>query len=50
MPSLTDLETREPKMTADFRRVYAALLGVWLGIPPEESLGGRFEPMPLFRR
>lgn len=48
MPSLTDLDGGEPKMTTDFRSVYAALLGGWLGVPAEGVLGGRFDPAPLF--
>ncbi len=48
-PSLTDLERGEPKMTADFRRVYAAVLERWLGLPSKEVLGGEFEPLGLFR-
>jgi uncharacterized protein (DUF1501 family) len=49
MPSLTDLSGGEPKMTADFRRIYATLLGDWLGLQGRQALGGRFESMPLFR-
>jgi uncharacterized protein (DUF1501 family) len=49
MPSLTDLDRDEPRMTTDFRRVYGELLGTWLGVPAEEAVGGRFEPVPLFR-
>src|SRR5205085_9366163 len=30
LPSLTDLDKGEPKMTTDFRRVYATLLADWL--------------------
>jgi uncharacterized protein (DUF1501 family) len=49
LPSLTDLDKGEPKMTTDFRAVYAALLGGWLGVPAGDVLGGRFDPPPLFR-
>jgi uncharacterized protein (DUF1501 family) len=49
MPSLTDLDRGEPKMTTDFRRVYAAVLRDWLGLPAEEVLGGNFERLPLLR-
>jgi len=49
MPSLTDLAGGEPKMTADFRRVYATVLGDWLGLPGRMALGGNFERLPLFR-
>jgi len=50
MPSLTDLSGGEPKMTADFRRIYATVLSDWLGFQGREALGGSFERMPLFRR
>lgn len=49
VPSLTDLDGGEPKMGTDFRRVYAAALRDWLGVPAEAALGGRFDPLPLFR-
>jgi uncharacterized protein (DUF1501 family) len=48
-PSLTDLDAGAPKMTVDFRRVYAAILDDWLGIPAKVCLGGEFAPLPLFR-
>ncbi len=48
-PSLTDLVAGEPKMTTDFRRVYAAVLEHWLGLPAEGALGARFDPPSLFR-
>lgn len=47
-PSLTELEKGEPKMTTDFRRVYAATLD-WLGLP-QSTLGDDFEKLPLFQR
>ena len=37
MPSLTELEKGEPKMTTDFRGVYSALLGDWMNLPTEEA-------------
>jgi uncharacterized protein (DUF1501 family) len=49
LPSLTDLDRGEPKMTTDFRGVYAAVLEDWLGVPSADVLGGAFEPAPLFR-
>jgi uncharacterized protein (DUF1501 family) len=49
IPSLTDLDAGEPKPTTDFRRLYAALLSTWLGIPADNAVGGRFVPLPLFR-
>jgi uncharacterized protein (DUF1501 family) len=47
MPSLTDLDQGEPKMTTDFRRIYATVLDQWLNCPSEPVLGGKFEPLPL---
>jgi uncharacterized protein (DUF1501 family) len=47
MPSLTDLDQGEPKMTTDFRRVYATVLDQWLNCPSEQVLGGKFEHLPL---
>jgi uncharacterized protein (DUF1501 family) len=49
MPSLSDLDHGEPRMTTDFRRVYAALLEDWLGVPSAAVLGGSFEKLSLFR-
>jgi uncharacterized protein (DUF1501 family) len=46
--SLTDLEDGDLKMHVDFRRVYAAILEHWLGLPSREPLGGAFEPLLLF--
>jgi uncharacterized protein (DUF1501 family) len=48
MPSLTDLDGGEPKMTTDFRRVYATVLADWLGLPPDAALGD-FGRLLLFR-
>jgi hypothetical protein len=48
-PSLLDLEDGDLKMTVDFRRVYAAILQDWLVLPSAGALGGRFDPLPLFR-
>ncbi len=47
-PSLTDLEGGDLKTNLDFRRVYAAVLEDWLGLPAEAVLAGRFERLPLF--
>jgi uncharacterized protein (DUF1501 family) len=47
-PSLTDLDAGEPKMTTDFRRVYATVLEDWLGLPAREPVGGDFKPLSLF--
>jgi uncharacterized protein (DUF1501 family) len=48
MPNLIDLDRGEPKMTTDFRRVYATVLTDWIGLPSDD-LGGTFETLPLFR-
>jgi uncharacterized protein (DUF1501 family) len=48
VPSLTDLVDGDPKFTTDFRRIYAAVLESWLGLPSRAALGTAFEPMPLF--
>ena len=34
----------------DFRRVYAALLRNWLGVPPAAILGGEYEPLDLIHK
>jgi uncharacterized protein (DUF1501 family) len=47
-PSLTDLDDGDLKTHVDFRRVYAAAIEHWLGLPSREALGGTFEPLPLF--
>jgi uncharacterized protein (DUF1501 family) len=51
-PSLTDPDPNagDLRTAVDFRRVYATVLGDWLGLPAEEALGGTFEPLPLFRQ
>jgi uncharacterized protein (DUF1501 family) len=49
MPSLKDLVNGEPKMTTDFRRVYASILTGWLGLSASEPLGGAFDHLPIFR-
>jgi uncharacterized protein (DUF1501 family) len=35
VPSLTDLDKGEPKMTTDFRGVYNAVLADWMGLPAD---------------
>jgi len=47
LPSLTDLDKGEPKMTTDFRNVYAATLANWLDLPTD-GLGGMLAPVKLF--
>ena len=49
MPSLTDLSGGEPKMTTDFRRVYATVLSDWLGLPEHTALGENFARLSLFK-
>jgi uncharacterized protein (DUF1501 family) len=49
MPSLTDLDKGEPKMTADFRGVYAGVLTNWLNLPDKDALGTGFERPALFK-
>jgi uncharacterized protein (DUF1501 family) len=49
VPSLTDLVDGDPKVSTDFRQVYAALLEDWLSLPSLGALGSRFETMALFR-
>jgi uncharacterized protein (DUF1501 family) len=48
-PNLLDLVDNAPKMTVDFRRVYATILEDWLGLSARETLGGNFDRLPLFR-
>ena len=48
-PSLLDLQDGDLKMGIDFRRVYAAVLEDWLGLPSKSVLAGTFERLPLFR-
>lgn len=47
-PSLTDLHEGEPKMTVDFRRVYASILQQWLGLRSAEAIEAAFPPLNLF--
>ncbi|CAN5885999.1 DUF1501 domain-containing protein [soil metagenome] len=46
-PSLDDLDDGDLKHHTDFRRVYAALLNQWLGIPASSIVGEGFEPLNL---
>src|SRR5205807_2163411 len=45
MPSLTDLDGGEPKMTTDFRAIYATVLDRWLSCPSGDVLGAKFESL-----
>ncbi|MGH7223427.1 MAG: DUF1501 domain-containing protein, partial [Gemmataceae bacterium] len=47
-PNLLDLVGNAPKMTMDFRRVYATVLNDWFGLASKDALGGTFERLPLF--
>jgi uncharacterized protein (DUF1501 family) len=49
LPSLTSLEQGEPKMTTDFRSIYATLLDGCLGVEPRNVLGTSFEKLPLLK-
>ncbi len=49
VPSLTDLVDGDPRITTDFRRVYASVLDDWLGLPSRQALGPGFEPLAVFR-
>jgi uncharacterized protein (DUF1501 family) len=49
MPSLTELDGGEPKMTTDFRAIYSAVLDNWLGLPSKQVLGAEFRQPTLFR-
>jgi uncharacterized protein (DUF1501 family) len=48
-PSLTDLDAGNLKHHTDFRRVYAAILEKWLGVPSKDVLGAAFEPADVFK-
>jgi uncharacterized protein (DUF1501 family) len=48
VPSLTDLVDGDPRITTDFRRIYASVLEQWLALPSRPALGAAFEPLPLF--
>jgi uncharacterized protein (DUF1501 family) len=48
-PDLTDLADGDPKFAVDFRRVYATVLGGWLGCPAEKVLGQKFTPLGILR-
>lgn len=48
-PNLIDLENGGQKYHTDFRRVYATVLDRWLGFDSPSILGGRFEPLNVFR-
>ena len=51
-PSLLDLDPKhgDLKTNVDFRQVYAAVLEDWLGLRSEDTLGGKFAKVELFRK
>jgi uncharacterized protein (DUF1501 family) len=48
-PRLTDLDGGGLRVHTDFRRVYATLLGRWLGWDSQAVLGGTYPELPLLR-
>jgi uncharacterized protein (DUF1501 family) len=48
-PSFDKLDDGDLIQHTDFRRVYAALLENWLGMPATPITGAGFEPLPLFK-
>ncbi len=48
-PSLVDLDDGNLIHTTDFRRVYASVIGDWMGADPVKVLGGSFDPIPAIR-
>ena len=49
MPSLTDLDEGNLKFTTDYRRIYATLIGGWMGHDKVASiLKDDFSPLPVF--
>src|SRR5262249_37282349 len=45
--SLEDLDDGDLRSHTVFRRVYATVLGSWLGLDPKPVLGGDYEPLSL---
>ena len=43
-PSLRDLDQGDLKYHTDFRTIYAAVLGTWLGANPDKVLDNRYRP------
>jgi uncharacterized protein (DUF1501 family) len=48
-PSLKDLAGGALKFHTDFRRIYATVLGGWLGFDSHAILGQSFQPIEVFR-
>ena len=49
-PSLTDLDDGDLKYAVDFRGVYAAALGDWMGADASKALGGSFRGPKVIER
>ena len=49
-PSLTDLDNGALRHHVDFRRLYAGVLGDWLGLDAPALLAGDFPPLTLWAR
>ena len=48
LPSLTDLDDGNLRHTTDYRRMYATLIGKWMGHADTANvLRGNFDPLPL---
>lgn len=48
-PSLTQLAAGDLIHTTDYRRVYAAVLDGWLGVPSQPILKAKHQPLALFQ-
>jgi len=48
-PSLVELDQGNLRHHTDFRRIYAAILDRWLGVPSRQVLGQEFEALDVFR-
>lgn len=48
IPSLTDLDSGDLKMSTDFRQVYASALSEWLGLDAAQILGSTWQGLGLF--
>lgn len=49
-PSVGDLDDGNLRFHTDFRRVYAAVLEHWLGVPARQVVGPGFDPLDVLRR
>jgi uncharacterized protein (DUF1501 family) len=47
LPSLTDLDDGDLKHAIDFRQLYATVIERWFGVPSQEILGAKYEPIGL---